>query len=47
VNFVGNYANELSFKVWQRERCFMSGLDFSPYTRGASQEGLCIGSAVF
>ncbi|WP_236581395.1 RNA-guided endonuclease InsQ/TnpB family protein [Hydrogenophaga sp. BPS33] len=47
VNFVWNYCNELSFKVWERERRFMSGFDFSPYTRGASKEGLSIGSAVF
>jgi len=47
VNFVWNYCNELSFKVWTRERRFMSGFDFNPYTRGASKEGLRIGSAVF
>lgn len=47
VNFVWNYCNELSFKVWERERRFMSGFDFNPYTRGASKEGLSIGSAVF
>ena len=47
VNFVWNYCNELSFKVWTRERRFMSGFDFNPYTRGASKEGLRVGSAVF
>lgn len=47
VNFVWNYCNDLSFKVWSRERRFLSGFDFHPYTRGASKEGLCIGSAVF
>ena len=47
VNFVWNYANELSFKVWQRERRLMSGFDFNPYTAGASKEGLGIGSAAF
>ena len=47
VNFVWNYCNELSSKVWTRERRFMSGFDFNPYTRGASKEGLRIGSAVF
>ena len=40
VNFVWNYANELSFKVWQRERRFMSGYDIDTYTSGASKAGL-------
>lgn len=47
VNFVWNYCNELAVRVFERERRFMSGFDFSPYTRGASKEGLGIGSAVF
>ena len=47
VNFVWNYCNDLSFKVWSRERRFLSGFDFHPYTRGASKAGLRIGSAVF
>lgn len=40
VNQVWNYCNELSYKVWQRERRFMSGYDFSPYTKGATQAGM-------
>jgi putative transposase len=40
VNFVWNYTNELSFKVWERERRFMSGYDFAPFTKGAAKEGL-------
>ena len=40
VNQVWNYCNELGFKVWQRERRFMSGFDFAAYTRGATKEGL-------
>ena len=47
VNFVWNYCNELAARVFERERRFMSGFDFNPYTRGASKEGLSIGSAVF
>lgn len=40
VNQVWNYCNELSFKVWERERRFMSGYDFCPYTKGAGKAGI-------
>ena len=40
VNQVWNYCNALSFQVWQRERRFLSGYDFAPFTAGATQEGL-------
>jgi putative transposase len=40
VNLVWNYVNELSFKVFQRERRFMSGYALQKYTNGASKEGL-------
>jgi IS605 OrfB family transposase len=40
VNQVWNYCNELSQKVWQRERRFLSGYDFARYTAGATKEGL-------
>jgi len=40
VNFVWNYANDLSFKVWQRERRFLSEFDIDKYTAGATKEGL-------
>ncbi|EIM99503.1 transposase, orfB, partial [Paraburkholderia hospita] len=40
VNFVWNYVNELSFKVWRREGRFLSGYDFHPFTRGAGKAGL-------
>jgi putative transposase len=40
VNFVWNYANDLSFKVWQRERRFMGEYDIDKYTAGATREGL-------
>ncbi len=40
VNFVWNYANDLSFKVWQRERRFLSEYDIDKYTSGATKEGL-------
>jgi len=40
VNTVWNYCNDLSFKVFQRERRFMSAYDFHEYTKGAAKEGL-------
>lgn len=40
VNQVWNYCNELSFKVWERERKFLSGYDFAKYTKGASKAGV-------
>jgi putative transposase len=40
TNQVWNYCNELSCKVFQRERRFMSGYDLQKYTNGASKEGL-------
>jgi IS605 OrfB family transposase len=40
VNFVWNYCNDLSFKVWQRERRFLSAYDIDKYTAGATREGL-------
>ncbi|QBE67547.1 transposase [Pseudoduganella lutea] len=40
VNFVWNYVNDLSFKVWQRERRFLSAYDIDKYTAGATKEGL-------
>lgn len=40
VNLVWNYANDLSFKVWQRERRFLSAYDIDKYTAGATREGL-------
>jgi IS605 OrfB family transposase len=39
TNQVWNYCNELSYKVFQRERRFMSGYDLQKYTNGASKEG--------
>jgi IS605 OrfB family transposase len=40
VNLVWNYVNDLSFKVFQRERRFLSGYDLQKYTNGASKAGL-------
>jgi putative transposase len=40
VNIVWNFVNELSVKVFERERRFMSGFDLQKYTNGASKEGL-------
>jgi putative transposase len=40
VNFVWNYCNDLSFKVWRRERRFPSEYDIDKYTAGATREGL-------
>lgn len=39
VNFVWNYVNELSVKVWQCERRFLSGYDFYPFTKGVGKAG--------
>tara|TARA_B100001105_G_scaffold150248_1_gene120564 strand:- start:3296 stop:4570 length:1275 start_codon:yes stop_codon:yes gene_type:complete len=47
VNFVWNYCNDLSSKVFERERRFMSGYDLQAYLNGASKAGLSIGSPVF
>ncbi|MBC9968983.1 transposase [Ralstonia insidiosa] len=47
VNFVWNYCNELSCKIFERERRFASGTEIQRYLNGASKEGLGIGSAVF
>ncbi|MCP3721998.1 transposase [Paraburkholderia sp. CNPSo 3272] len=40
VNQVFNYANELSYKVWQRERRFIGSDEIDRYTAGATREGL-------
>jgi len=40
VNQCWNYCNETSFKVWQRERRFLSGYDLDKMTSGASKEGI-------
>ena len=40
VNQVWNYCNELSFKVFERERRFLSAYDLDRYTAGATREGL-------
>jgi putative transposase len=40
VNFVWNYCNELQITMFNRERRFLSGYDFSKFTRGATIEGL-------
>ena len=47
VNFVWNYCNDLSLKVFERERRFMSGYDLQGYLNGASKAGLSVGSPVF
>ncbi|MBC8737161.1 IS200/IS605 family element transposase accessory protein TnpB [Paraburkholderia sp. UCT31] len=40
VNQVWNFSNELSFKVWERERRFISSNEIDGYTKGATKEGL-------
>jgi IS605 OrfB family transposase len=37
VNTVFNYCNELSVKVFERERKFLSGFDFWPFLKGATR----------
>lgn len=40
TNQVWNYVNDLSYKVWERERKFLSGYDFAAYTKGAAKAGI-------
>ena len=40
VNFVWDYVNKLSLRVWEREGRFLSGYDFHPFTKGAGKAGL-------
>jgi putative transposase len=40
LNFLWNYCNELSVKMWERERWPLSGYDFHPFTKGAGKAGL-------
>jgi putative transposase len=44
VNMVWNYCNELSFRVWDRERRFMSSYELQKYTNGATKTGLSLHS---
>jgi putative transposase len=37
VNFVFNYCNDLSIKVFEGERRFLSGFDFWPFLKGATR----------
>jgi IS605 OrfB family transposase len=37
VNTVFNYCNELSMKVFERERRFLSGFDFWPFLKGVTR----------
>src|SRR5258708_13385507 len=37
VNTVFNYCNELSIKVFERERRFLSGYDFWPFLKGVTR----------
>lgn len=39
-NLVWSDVNDLSYQVFQRERCFPSGYDFQKYTNDAAKEGL-------
>ena len=40
VNQIWNYCNDLQQQVWQREKRFLSGYDFAPFTKGAGKEGI-------
>jgi putative transposase len=42
TNVVWNFCNELSGKVFDRERRFLTGFDFWPYLKGATKCGLSI-----
>jgi transposase len=40
VNQIWNYCNDLQQQVWRREKRFLSGYDFAPFTKGAGKEGI-------
>lgn len=40
TNQVWNYCNDLQQQVWRREKRFLSGYDFAPFTKGAGKEGI-------
>jgi len=40
ANQVWNYCNNLQQQVWRREKRFLSGYDFAPFTKGAGKEGI-------
>lgn len=40
ANLVWNFCNDISHKVWHRERRTLTGFDFWPYLKGATKEGL-------
>jgi len=40
ANTVWNFCNDLSSRVWERERRFMNGFDFWPYLKGVTKEGI-------
>lgn len=44
VNFVWNYCNDLSFKVFKRENKFCSAAYLDKFTSGATKEGLSLHS---
>lgn len=44
VNLVWNFCNELSTKVFERERRFISAYEIAAYTKGATKEGLSLHS---
>jgi IS605 OrfB family transposase len=46
VNTVFNYCNELSGKVFERERRFLSGFDFWPFLKGATRGDCALGLPV-
>lgn len=47
VNLVWNFCNELSAKVFERERRFIGKYELHEYLAGASKEGLGVGSVMF
>lgn len=47
VNLTWNYCNELSMKVFERERRYIGSAELQRYLKGASKEGLAVGAAVF
>ncbi|HEY2145663.1 MAG TPA: transposase [Steroidobacteraceae bacterium] len=46
VNTVFNYCNDLSAKVYERERRFLSGFDFWPFLKGSTRGDCALGLPV-
>jgi hypothetical protein len=37
VNFIWNYCNELTYRMWQEKKLWPSGYDIQKYLKGSSE----------